>query len=71
MQEYLHLNFIDGTALLMTGTLIDITEQKKSEAKIRQINMLSDNALDLTKSGFWLIRYDNHDYYYPSDRARQ
>ena len=61
----------DGTALLMTGTLIDITEQRNAEAKTRQINMLSDNALDLSKSGFWLIRYDNPDYYYPSDRAAE
>ena len=61
----------DGTALLMTGTLIDITEQRNAEAETRRVNMLSDNALDLTKAGFWDIRYDNPDYYYPSERAAE
>ncbi len=59
----------DGTALLMTGTIIDITELKNSEKELKRIYELSDNALDLTKAGFWKINYDDAEYYYSSERA--
>ncbi|MFC1563960.1 PAS domain S-box protein [candidate division KSB1 bacterium] len=59
----------DGKALIMTGTLIDITERKKAEAEIAHINMLSDNALDLTTAGFWIIDYSDPEYYTSSERA--
>ena len=58
-----------GKALIMYGVAQDITEQKKAEEEIKQINFMSNNALDLTKAGFWKIDYSNPDYYYSSKRA--
>ncbi len=37
----------------LDGAIIDITDQKSAEQEIQHISMLSDNALELTKSGFW------------------
>ena len=36
-------------------TLIDITERKQIEKEIELVNFKSDQALDLTKSGYWHI----------------
>ncbi|MGL1893697.1 MAG: PAS domain-containing protein [Spirochaetaceae bacterium] len=61
----------DGTALLMTGTLIDITEIKKGEEELKKINYMSGTALDLTKAGFWTIDYSDPDYFISSRRTSQ
>lgn len=49
----------------------DITERKKMEEEIKRINFLSDIALELTDSGYWLIDYSDPDYYYQSERSVQ
>jgi PAS domain S-box-containing protein len=47
----------------------DISERKKSEEELQKINMLSDNALELTMSGFWDIDFTKDNLYHQSDRA--
>jgi PAS domain S-box-containing protein len=47
----------------------DITYRKKAEKELKHVNMLSDNALDLTKSGFWDIDFTKDNLYHQSDRA--
>lgn len=51
------------------GIMRDITERKEAEKNIRKLNALSDNALSLTKSGFWHIDYSTPEYYYSSEKA--
>ncbi|MFY0628186.1 MAG: PAS domain S-box protein [Reichenbachiella sp.] len=53
----------------LDGAIIDITDQKLAEQEINRINMLSDNALDLTKAGFWHIDYADDKYYFSSEKA--
>jgi PAS domain S-box-containing protein len=52
-------------------TFSDITQRKKAEAEILKINMLSNNALTLSKSGFWHIDYSTPEYYYLSEKTAQ
>lgn len=47
----------------------DITERKKVDAELKSVNMLSDNALDLTKAGFWTVNFEKDNLYFQSDRA--
>ncbi len=47
----------------------DITERQAAEEEIRRVNFLSDMALELTGSGYWLVDYSDPDYYFPSERA--
>jgi len=42
----------------------DITYRKKAEKELKHVNMLSDNALDLTKSGFWDIDFTKDNLYH-------
>ncbi|MEY4592993.1 MAG: hypothetical protein RIR18_1888 [Pseudomonadota bacterium] len=56
----------------LVGTVIvfrDITERTRMEAAIKQVNFMSDTALDLTKAGYWLIDYRDPSYYTSSERA--
>ncbi len=48
---------------------LDQTEKVKARKEIEHINFLSDNALELTKSGFWRIDYKDPEYYISSDRT--
>ncbi len=54
-------------------TLIDITERKQIEEEIALVNFKSDQALDLTKSGYWHIPLAGSDsdqgWIYSSERA--
>ncbi len=54
-------------------TLIDITERKRIEEEIALINFKSDQALDLTRSGYWHIPLEGSDseqgWIYSSERA--
>ncbi len=47
----------------------DITSRLAAEKELKHIYEMSDRALDLTKSGFWQIRFDEPEYLYPSERA--
>ena len=49
----------------------DITDKKKDQEELARNFRLTDNALDLTKSGFWTINYNEPDYYYSSLRATE
>lgn len=56
----------------LVGTVVvfrDISERKRMEAAIKQVNFMSDSALELTKSGYWLIDYSDPEYYKCSERA--
>ncbi len=59
----------EGKIDIVAGIVSDITIQKKAEKELQHIYELSDNALDLTKAGFWKINYDDAEYYYSSERA--
>ncbi len=54
-------------------TLIDITERKKIEEEIALVNFKSDQALNLTNSGYWHIPLEESDneqgWIYSSERA--
>ncbi|QTN28692.1 PAS domain S-box protein [Rhodoferax sp. AJA081-3] len=52
------------------GWSLDITERKAAEEKLRMASFLSDQALDLTKSGHWHIPLNTGDpFYNSSERA--
>ena len=65
--NYLPINYYGEEGIL--GWLLDITERKQIERKIAYINKLSDNALELTKSGFWEIDLLDQEWYTSSERA--
>ncbi len=48
---------------------MDQTEQVKARKEIEHINFLSDNALELTDSGFWRIDYKDPEYFISSERT--
>jgi two-component system sensor histidine kinase/response regulator len=51
------------------GWIQDITSRKALEEETRRANFLSDVALELTNSGYWVVDYSDPDYYYQSERA--
>ncbi len=48
---------------------IDITERKKSEDEVKHVNFLNDQALGLTKAGYWHVPLDGSGWYNSSKRA--
>lgn len=56
---------IEGAVISFT----DITERKKAERELQQINFKADSALDLTKAGYWHIPLDGSGWYNSSERA--
>lgn len=64
---YLPINFEGEDGVL--GWMMDITERKQAEKAIAHANMMSDSALELTKAGYWLIDYNDPEYYTSSERA--
>ena len=46
-----------------------VFERMQADKEIKRFNFLSDSALDLTRSGYWEIDYDDPDYYTSSERA--
>ena len=56
----------------LVGTVVvfrDITSRKRLEAEVKRTNFLSDVALELTGSGYWVVDYSDPDYYFQSERA--
>ncbi len=60
---------MDGKVIGSVVSFTDITERKQAADKIREINFLSDSALDLTKAGYWRIDFDDAGHYTSSARA--
>ena len=58
----------DGKEGLM-GWLLDITERKQAEDSIKHVNFLNDQALGLTKAGYWHVPLDGSGWYISSKRA--
>ncbi|MEO5332256.1 MAG: response regulator [Magnetococcus sp. YQC-5] len=62
--------FKDGMLVGSVVVFRDITERKAGEQKLRLANFLNDQALDLTKAGYWHISLNTGDEYYnSSERA--
>jgi PAS domain S-box-containing protein len=61
--------FKDGQLVGSVIVFRDIAERKRMEAAIKQVNFMSDSALDLTKAGYWLIDYSDPEFYTSSERA--
>ncbi|MEG3639601.1 response regulator [Magnetococcus sp. PR-3] len=61
------IHFQGGNGLL--GWAIDITERKRMEDEVRRIAFQSDQALDLAKSGYWYVSFDDPDHYISSERT--
>ncbi len=47
----------------------DISARKQMEQQIQRANFLSDVALDLTDSGYWVVDYADPEYYFQSERS--
>ncbi len=60
----------DGKLLGILGISRDMTERKQAEDKLRHADFLNNQALDLTKAGYWHIPLNTGDEYYnSSERA--
>ena len=59
----------DGVLIGMLGISRDITERKRVEAALEHANFLSDQALDLTKAGYWHVPLDGSGWFNSSERA--
>ncbi len=59
----------DGALVGSVMVYRDITERRKAEAEIRHINFLSDQALGMTKAGYWHVPLDGSGMYNSSERA--
>lgn len=60
---------VGGRGVCVCASVRDITERKQLEAEVERANFLSDVALELTGSGYWVVDYSDPDYYYQSERA--
>ncbi|MGL1901636.1 MAG: PAS domain S-box protein [Fibrobacterales bacterium] len=60
---------IDGHVTFLDGTILDISDRKSMEEKLKRMNFQSSMALDLTKAGYWHIPLDDSGWYNSSDRA--
>ena len=59
----------EGAVLGAVITFSDITERKRAEAELKRINFMSDQALDLTKAGYWHVPLDGSGWYNASERT--
>jgi len=65
--NFMPINFEGQDGVL--GWLLDITDRKRMEEEIKRVNFLSDVALELTDSGYWVVDYSDPEYYIQSERA--
>ncbi|MEI7613289.1 MAG: PAS domain S-box protein, partial [Betaproteobacteria bacterium] len=61
--------FKEGELIGTVVTYRDISERKRMEEEIKRTNFLTDIALELTGSGYWVVDYKEPDYYFQSERA--
>src|SRR6185436_9365590 len=66
----------EGVIVGSVVTFTDITERKRAEAELnrqktelQQSNFKADQALDLTKAGYWHVPLDGSGWYNSSERA--
>ncbi|MDK9716590.1 MAG: ATP-binding protein, partial [Trichlorobacter sp.] len=73
LRDYLvtYMPFVHEGEQGVMAWVLDITERKQMEEEIKRVNFLSDIALELTNSGYWVVDYHDPDYYYQSERAAQ
>ncbi len=60
--------FLEGKAAIITSHR-DLAARNEAREQIARANFLADNALELTKSGYWHVPLDGSGYYNSSDRA--
>ena len=58
-----------GKARFMYGVSQDVTDIRQAEDSLRQVNFLNDQALGLTKAGYWHVPLDGSGWYNSSRRA--
>ncbi|SFF76129.1 PAS domain S-box-containing protein [Duganella sp. CF458] len=59
----------DGAQVGSVVVFRDITERKALEQEIKRSNFLGDIALEMTGCGYWVIDYNDPEYYIQSERA--
>ena len=59
---------LEGKAAIITSQR-DLTARNEAREQIARANFLADNALELTKSGYWHVPLDGSGYYNSSERA--
>lgn len=60
--------FLRGKASIITSQR-DLTARSEAREQLARANFLADNALELTKSGYWHVPLDGSGYYNSSERA--
>ncbi|MCK9199600.1 MAG: PAS domain S-box protein [Gallionella sp.] len=71
LRDYLvtFMPFVHNGEEGVMGWLLDITERKQSEEAIKHVNFLNDQALGLTRAGYWHVPLDGSGWYNSSKRA--
>lgn len=59
----------NGLPTRIVGIQMDITQQKELEEQLYHSNFLSEQALDLTKSGYWHVPLNSSGWYNSSERT--
>ncbi|MBE7498904.1 MAG: response regulator [Verrucomicrobiales bacterium] len=59
----------DGLIVGSVVSFTDVTERRRAEAELQRVNFLSDQALDLTRAGYWHVPLDGSGWYNSSERA--
>ncbi|MDP2806274.1 MAG: ATP-binding protein, partial [Gallionellaceae bacterium] len=59
----------EGKLLGLLGISRDVTERQQAAEKLRMASFQSEQALDLTKSGYWHVPLDGSGWFNSSDRA--
>jgi len=60
---------VAGRKAMVAATVRDITQRKAVEERLRHSNFLSDQALGLTRAGYWHVPLDGSGVYNSSPRA--